>query len=104
LLIQRQTAKGLFEQLWIFPQAEALSELQFLLEQRLGLTLSHSPICGGQIQHTLTHRQLTLVLQDWGQLAGEPPALPLDWDWLNPDQASDWAMPVAHRKVLTQIL
>ncbi|MGV3524815.1 MAG: A/G-specific adenine glycosylase [Candidatus Sericytochromatia bacterium] len=86
LLIHQQDGSGIFKGLWGFP---LIQDLPFAHQVRGQL---------GSVQHTLTHRQLTLEIC---AVSAEVPAeLPPGWAWIDPDHNPDYAIPVAHQKVL----
>lgn len=92
VLMKQQNQKGIFKGLWCLP---ALSEtLPFAMHNQGLLT---------QVEHTLTHRQLSLEVYRCSPVGvnetGAFEVLPEGWAWVHPDENKTYAIPVAYQKV-----
>lgn len=94
VLLQQQNQQGIFKGLWCLPWREATTEAETELAGQIiswGEALT-------QIEHVLTHRrlQMQVCLAQWPALE----RLPKDLVWVHPEQNADYAVPVAHQKIL----
>lgn len=95
ILLQQQNQQGIFKGLWCLPWRVADTEAESLLA---GQTL-----CWGEsltvIEHVLTHRRLQMQVRPalWSSAQHLPLA---DLVWVDPSQNKDYAVPVAHQKIL----
>jgi A/G-specific adenine glycosylase len=99
-LLKQEKASGIFRDLWVLPWSadglEAL-EAQILAETGLKTELGDSL---GQVEHTLTHRQMKMALHSGGEFqARQAPPLPAGWAWYQPGKDAPLAVPVAHQKI-----
>jgi A/G-specific adenine glycosylase len=99
-LLKQEKESGIFRDLWVLPWSadglEAL-EAQILTETGLKTELGDSL---GQVEHTLTHRQMKMALHPGGEYQqAQAPALPSGWAWYQPGKDAPLAVPVAHQKI-----
>ncbi|MEZ0371534.1 MAG: A/G-specific adenine glycosylase [Candidatus Sericytochromatia bacterium] len=102
VLIQQQGHQGIFRQLWCLPwieqgEREAEAALAGVLPADFKL-LGHL----GTVAHTMTHRQLEMAVYVCQSEQLTDP-LPSGWAWLDPEQNPDYAVPVAHQKILAYV-
>ncbi len=91
VLVCQQNAQGIFKGLWCLPELSVLAEPDGIFTiQDQGLVTC--------VEHTLTHRQLTLQVHQ-GQVLRAPELLPADWAWVDPRHNTTHAIPVAYQKV-----
>lgn len=91
VLVCQQNQKGIFKGLWCLPDRERLqSDDSPCQMQEQGLLTT--------VEHTLTHRQLTLEVYHGQLLKAEQP-LPEAWAWVDPQDNTTHAIPVAYQKV-----
>ena len=92
VLLQQQTRKGIFKGLWCLPWR--------VTEDAAESRLAGQSLCWGEpltlIEHVLTHRRLQMQVRSarWQGVPGP------DLVWVNPAQNQDYAVPVAHQKIL----
>lgn len=91
VLVCKQNEKGIFKGLWCLPARAVLNDPEwgFVVEDQGVITT---------IEHTLTHRQLTLEVHQ-ALLLRQPKTLPQDWAWVEPQENYTHAIPVAYQKV-----
>lgn len=110
-LFQQQGEQGIFRQLWCFPGLELsavelspLGELGRVNEALQAVLPLKIELQGhlGVVSHTLTHRQLemSLYLAQAQELSEQ---LPSGWVWLDPRHNPDYAIPVAHQKIISYL-
>lgn len=102
LLLQQQGEQGVFRQMWCLPWAErGDAEADGVLAQVLPFEVN---IRGelGIVSHTMTHRQLEMAVYVC-HAPRLPRALPPGWAWVDPKENPDYAIPVAHQKILAYV-
>lgn len=91
VLVCQQNEKGIFKNLWCLPDRERLqSDGSPCQVKEQGLLTT--------VEHTLTHRQLTLEVHSAQLLTAKQP-LPEDWAWVDLQNNTTHAIPVAYQKV-----
>lgn len=99
-LLKQERDSGIFRDLWVLPwSADGLEALEAQILAATGLQIELGDELG-QVEHTLTHRQMKMALHPGGEYQqAQPPALPEGWAWYQPGNDAPLAVPVAHQKI-----